>query len=409
VAVSAWDGAELRRDAPGLAATPRILFLCHNLRPLGGGEAVAAWMLQALATAYDVAILTWEPPDFTALDRKFGTSLAGRPFEVRTPPRLASRLVSLIPDDSLHQRANYLVRLAKQQRREFAAVVACTFESEVGEPAICYIHYPYLARKSSIWTVAGDAPPVARLRGLLAGRTRPWMLVSGYSFARLQSNLTLTNSQWTRGEIARLSGMASEVLYPPAAGDFIDTPWDERRDAFASMGRLVSIKRQDLLIETLALVRREWPRLELHICGSGAPSPYLRRVEELAARHGPWVHIHRDLPRKDWIGLLSRCRYGIHACIDEHFGMAPAEMARAGCIPFVHASGGQVEIAEGDERLCFTTAADAVAKILAVMRDAGLQQALRSEVYRGSERFAPAAFIRGFLGYVRDFLEARGE
>jgi len=64
------------------------------------GEAVASWMLHALAPVYDVTILTWEPPDLAALDRKFGTAIAGSSFEIRTPSRLVRWLVDRIPDDS---------------------------------------------------------------------------------------------------------------------------------------------------------------------------------------------------------------------------------------------------------------------------------------------------------------------
>jgi len=148
--------------------------------------------------------------------------------------------------------------------------------------------------------------------------------------------------------------------------------------------------------------------MELHICGSVPNADYLKRLEERAQAHGPWVRIHRDLSRRDLTALLSKSRYGIHACIEEHFGIAPAEMARAGCIPFVHASGGQVEIVDSDPRLCYTTAEDAASKILAVLRDRRLQDELRTAVHRRSERFTPEAFVSGFLDRVAKFLAAQG-
>jgi glycosyltransferase involved in cell wall biosynthesis len=83
-------------------------------------------------------------------------------------------------------------------------------------------------------------------------------------------------------------------------------------------------------------------------------------------------------------------------------------MARAGCIPFVHSSGGQVEIVDEDPRLCYTTAEDAAAKILAVLRDRKLQDELRSTVHARSERFTPQAFVAGLLDTVAKFLAARG-
>lgn len=385
----------------------KVLFVSHDLIPTGGGGVVASWMLQALVSSYEVTTLTWRPPDLAALDRMCGTSLARTALEMVTPSALERYLVDSIPDDCSHQRANYLLRMVKRRRHAFDVAIACSFESDLGRPGIQYIHYPYLARRSRQWTVPGDAPLGTMVRALLSGRLRPWMVISGYSFDRMRSNLTLTNSHWTRGEMERGLGMASEVLYPPAPGEFVDVPWEQRQDVFVCSGRLVPHKRQDWIADTLALVRREWPRLELHICGSSPEAGYLRQLEELAKAHGPWVRIHRDLMRRDLAALLSNCRYGIHACVDEHFGIAPAEMARAGCIPFVHSSGGQVQIVDRDPRLCFTTAEDAAAKILAVLRNPTLQDELRSAVHRHSERFTPEAFVRGFLDRVARFLSAQ--
>lgn len=387
---------------------PKILFVCHGLEAVGGDRVVAAWMLQALAPLYDVTILTWQQPDLAALDRCFGTSIAGLPFEIQTPARTAAWLIERIPDDSAHQRANYLVRLAKQRRGRFDAVIFCTFEGEVNRPAIQYIHYPYIARRMQAWNVPGDAPLKTRLRGLLSRRTRPWMLISGYSFERLKLNRTLTNSEWTARQVADLCGITSEVLYPPAPGQFPDTPWERRRDSFVAIGRLNPGKRQDWMIETLAQVRRQFPGLELHICGfvEQQEREYLQRLEALQRAHGPWVRIHKNLTRAGLIELMGTSRYGIHAMLDEHFGIAPAEMARAGCIPFVHASGGQVEVVNRDPRLCFTTVEEASAKILAVMRNADLQRTLREAVAERSKLFSPAVFVREFQRIVGEFLRA---
>jgi len=384
----------------------KVLFVSHDLVMGGGGALVAGWMLEALVSAYEVTTLTWEPPEYAALDRKFGTSLAGRALETLIPSAVERWLVERIPDDCCHQQTNYLLRTAKRRGHAFAAVIVSGFESDLGRPGIQYVHYPYLARRGRQWTVPGDAPLATRVRALLRGSLPPWMLISGYSFERMRNNLTLANSRWAVGELNN-AGMAGEVLYPPAPGDFPDVPWEQRQDAFVCTGRLVPYKRQDWVVDTLALVRRAWPSLELHICGSVPDAGYLQRLERTARARGPWVRIHYDLSRGDLAALLSKCRYGIHACIDEHFGIAPAEMACAGCIPFVHASGGQVEIVDEDPRLCFTTAEDAAAKILAVLRDRKLQDELRTAVHRRSERFTPEAFVAGFLDRVARFVASQ--
>lgn len=376
------------------------------MTPVGGGGLVAAWMLQALLSAYDVTLLAWDAPDCAALDRKFGTSLDRAPIETISPSPSEKWLLNLIPDDSHHQQANYLLHLAKRRAQAFAVVIGSGFESDFGRPGIQYVHYPYLALRGRNWTVPGDAPPAARAAALLCGRLRPWMLISGYSFERMRRNLTLANSLWSIGEMDD-AGLAGELLYAPAPGAFPDIPWERRRDAFVCTGRLVPCKRQNWITDTLALVRRDWPDLELHICGSVQDAAYASRLEAAAQAHGRWVRVHRELSRNDLVALLSQSRYGIHAAIDEHFGIAPAEMARAGCIPFVHSSGGQVEIVDRDPRLCFSTAEDAVGKILAVLRDRPLQDELRTAVHRRSDRFTSEGFVAGLLDYVEKFLAAK--
>jgi len=364
-------------------------------------------MLQALASVYDVTVITWQPFDLQSLDGWFGTHLAGNHFAVWTPSWWERRAVSFIPDNSIHQKSNYLSRIVKRERDGFTAVVACTFEGDYGPPALQYIHYPYLGQRYTIWNVSGDAPLWTSLVALIHGKQRPWMWISGYSFDRMRANVTLTNSDWTREVIAREVGTNSLVLYPPAAGDFDNKPWEEREDAFVAIGRLFPDKRQDWIIETLARVQPEWPGLKLHVCGASHDDEYVRRLEGLAEKYSSWVTLHKGPSRVDILGLLANSRYGIHAYKDEHFGIAPAEMARAGCIPFVHNSGGQIEIVDGNPHLCYTTTDDAIAKILEVLRNPVLQRELRNFVYTRSERFSPNTFMGNFLGFVSSFIASQ--
>ena len=51
-----------------------------------------------------------------------------------------------------------------------------------------------------------------------------------------------------------------------------------------------------------------------------------------------------DASRDEVRALMATHRYGIHGMREEHFGMAPAELARAGCIVWVPRGGGQMEI-----------------------------------------------------------------
>jgi hypothetical protein len=112
------------------------------------------------------------------------------------------------------------------------------------------------------------------------------------------------------------------------------------------------------------------------------------------------------VPRSELVRLIASQRYGIHGMDEEHFGMAPAEMVRAGCIVWVRNGGGQVEIVGSDERLLYASVEDAVAKIDNAIADEAQAARLRELLSPQRERFSEAAFVEGFLRIVDDFLAA---
>jgi glycosyltransferase involved in cell wall biosynthesis len=92
---------------------------------------------------------------------------------------------------------------------------------------------------------------------------------------------------------------------------------------------------------------------------------------------------------------------------EEHFGIAVAEMAAAGCLPFVRRGGGQLEIVGADGPLVYDSAADAVAKIVRVLESPELQSSLRAALWPRAARFAWPAFRDRFRGLVAGFLAER--
>ena len=86
-------------------------------------------------------------------------------------------------------------------------------------------------------------------------------------------------------------------------------------------------------------------------------------------------------------------RYGIHGMREEHFGMAPAEMVRAGCIVWVPDGGGQVEIV-GDARLTYGSIEEGVAKITRTLGDAEEQTRLRQHLAARAPLFSAERFMQ---------------
>ncbi len=86
----------------------------------------------------------------------------------------------------------------------------------------------------------------------------------------------------------------------------------------------------DAVIRILEKVREAGHDVHLHILGGLDDSPFGARLQELAAPR-PWVSLEgRTFGRKK-LELMAGHRFGINACENEAFGIAPAELVKAGC------------------------------------------------------------------------------
>ena len=107
-----------------------------------------------------------------------------------------------------------------------------------------------------------------------------------------------------------------------------------------------------------------------------------------------------DPDRAELDRLMGRHRYGLHGMEGEHFGMAPAEMARGGALVFVHDSGGQREVVGSESLLRYSSVDDAVRKIGAVLDDQREQARLLDHLREHTRRFSTEAFMCAIRGAV---------
>jgi glycosyltransferase involved in cell wall biosynthesis len=132
---------------------------------------------------------------------------------------------------------------------------------------------------------------------------------------------------------------------------------------------------------------------------------YYDELRRLAAATGSWVEFRHDLTRAEVETLMASSRFGIHGMRAEHFGMAPAEMMRAGMIVWVPNGGGQVEIVDAEPQLVFDSDQEAVEKILDILNNPQQQQRLRDALRHRSEEFSEARFVREVREVVAAFRE----
>ncbi len=171
------------------------------------------------------------------------------------------------------------------------------------------------------------------------------------------------------------------------------------------MGRISPEKDYERVMRILSRVRERFPGITLTIVGTSDrhTERYLRSLRSLAQSLGPWIDIRQDLSRDDLRALMSAHRYGIHGMREEHFGMAPAELVRAGAVVWVPSGGGQIEIVGHEPALMFDSDDEAVEKIAGTLASAVEQRRLRELLAITGEQFSTARFIAQVRDIVATF------
>jgi len=375
----------------------RVLVAHPYIGVVGGGNVVAAWALQALRKEFQVILATLGPVDCAGLNRNFGTSLRQGDFDLRIAPARYRLLLHTVPTNGALMEIAVTTRWARTlAAREQPDVLLSTHnEVDFGRPGVQYVHYPwaYFPRPEI------EMRWFHRIPGVLAAYRGSCQMVAGGTSRNRGANLSLANSTFVAGKIKELYGTDAVVLYPPVPGSFPNVPWQERRSAAVAIGRMHPCKRWEMAVEIVEMTRSRGLDIGLTLISQPDVPDYGRRIAALAATR-PWLRILADLTREQLAEEVARHRYGIHTMEDEHFGIAVAEVVRAGCIAFVHDSGGPVEIVGGRPELRFREAAEGAAVLAAVVADSALQERLRAALAGQSSIFSVEAFCQSLLRVV---------
>ncbi len=377
----------------------RVLLVQPSLQPSGGGNGLAAWVLQALAARHRVTVLCWRPVDVVPIDRFFGTALHAASFEVRLVPPAWRAMARTVPVPLALLQSSLLMRYARRITNDFDMVIGTHNECDYGRRAIQYVHFPAYLRPrpgEDLRWYHGSAIALRAYYGLADA-------AAAVDPARLTSNLTLTNSHWTAARVAQAHGITARTVYPPVTAAGAQPRWDDRTRGFLAVGRIAPEKDYARVMRILARVRRTHPAITLTIVGTSdwRGSGLRRSLLTQAAALGPWIRFRENVSRDDLRVLMTTHRYGIHGMQREHFGMAPAEMVRAGAIVWVPDEGGQVEIV-GNERLLRygsdDEAVDAISHVLATPRE---EARLRAWLAVRADGFSTERFV----GDIQDIVE----
>jgi glycosyltransferase involved in cell wall biosynthesis len=379
---------------------PRVLVVHPVLGITGGGNVVAAWTLEALREDFAVTLATLEPVDCAGLNRNFGTSLRESDFAVRMAPASFRKFLARLPFEGAQMRIALTGRWARQldARERFDVLLSTHNEIPFGRPGLQYVHFPwaYFPRPDI------EMQWFHRFPGVLRAYRGVSQWIAGGTAHQTRINRSLANSQFVAGKIREYYGVESTILYPPVPGEFPDVPWAQRRNDALAIGRLHPIKRWERAVEIVEQVRRDGAELGLTLIHPQDDLEYGRKFFAMASTR-PWFRLLTGLTRQQLVKEVAQHRFGIHTMEDEHFGIAVAEMVRAGCIPMVHDSGGPVEIVGGRSELRFRSVAEGVEKLRVLTGDSAAQERLRAVLAKQRELFSADRFCDSLREIVSGF------
>jgi glycosyltransferase involved in cell wall biosynthesis len=366
------------------------------------------WSIEALKRDYAVTLVTGGKVDLVRLNADYGTDL--RPEEISVHElRLPLGLHRTAKFAGL--RGALFTRECRSLAARFDAITTHYNPCDLGVPLIQFVAdfsfapmlqqalHPSLTTARRWWygdTILRRAY-LGLCHNLAPGHPENW-----------KKNITVVNSRWTAGLLKREFGLvARRVQFPPVPGNFPAVPWDERENGFVCVGRVVPEKRMDAVIGILDQVRQHGFELHLHILGDLDDSPFARKLQALASRRRDWVFLEGHVVGKAKRELMARHKFGINGCLNEAFGIAVAELVKAGCITFVPNSGGQTEIVD-QPSLTFENDDDAVHKIVCVLESPALEAALVGHLRERSRELSTERFEDTVRSLVAELLASKG-
>ena len=374
-------------------STKKSIAVFYPLFSGGGAESVCLWILEALKDTYDLTLFTVFDIDFDKLNSMYGTQLSQEMVKIRAIfPTLTKSLLKLLfanNRDLAIIAMHILLRYLKAHNQEYDLLLSGYNAVDFGCIGIQYVHW--------INVIPHDG---------LYGK------ISNSSLESMKLNISITNSFAVSKVLKDKYAIDAKVVYPPVLLNTQNIPWEQKENSFICSGRLTQAKAPHKAIQILKKVRQKGFDVKLYITGGGGGIygwKYKRTLTKMVQENSEWVKLCENLPYKDYVKILAKCRYGIHHK-PEPFGISVAEMMKAGAIPFVRGKrvqvAGQVEVVgEEHQELFFGNQDEAVEKITNVLQDLEIQQKLQASLLKRKDIFSTEKFMTGIRQVVKNYFE----
>ncbi|MEA5513661.1 glycosyltransferase [Nodularia sp. UHCC 0506] len=360
----------------------------------GGAEAVGLWIIQALKDQYDITLFTLGDIQLKKLNSMYGTSIFDEDIKIKSilPPFLDIICYLIMAKNNNFRMLFFhlLIRIFKQNSHKYDLVMSGYNAMDMGQKGIQYVH----------WIKVLEGKPFHRK-------------ISAFSQKQLLQNISIANSYCVADNFNKHYGInANVVVYPPVVIETPDIDWMDKEEAFICSGRIVEAKQPHKVIKILKTVRERGFDIQLHITGGGGGFyewKYLNLVKKMVKQNSDWITLHENLPYKEYIQVLGKCKYGIHFK-QEPFGISIAEMVKAGAVPFVKSEGGQIEIVgQHNQELFFNNEQEAVEKIIDVLSNSAKQNKLLQSLNQQKDLFSTQRFMSEINDVVASYFDPKLE
>lgn len=378
-----------------------------KLADVGGADTILLHTLNALTEDHDVTLYMTDEFDKKNLESHFGVE--GTELEVTfvdpleelsaVDQHISGILERFAPSGPVQYLRRMMGQIVLRRRTNHDLYISTNGELFTERASIQYIHFPIYSTTAN--ACFQDNKPTLPL---WVYKQLCYFILNQSAWRKSQTK-TLVNSKWSKKVVKQTYDIPATVLYPPVAvNQFDGAAWDEREDGFVMVGRVSPQKRQEAIISLMDQLQSNGYDVHLHIIGSIPDTEYSEHVKTMVDERS-YVHLEGRLERGVLVELLETHRFGIHGHETEHFGIAVAEIAAAGCIPFVPDDGGQVEIVDERDELVYADIEDAANKIANILSDPKQQSKLSNRLQERVNRFSTDRFEEKMQAIVSEELE----
>ena len=293
------------------------------------------------------------------------------------------------------------VRQLRKMGPQFDFCISCANPVDFGRPGIHFVHMMTLdaGYSNKVWfRDQGKAVPLKTR--LSQGRDTVVRILSGVRSARQivcdPREVVLPNSNFVKRSIeSYYKCRVHEAFYPPTLFEPLPTGGTPVVPGVMDVACLGRVGPEKKVLEIIGIVERArrstGKELRLRIAGHVPPADatytdYGRRVRAKAAEC-PWIKLEGVLTGEAKAKYLSECRFAIHHCEVEAFGISITEYIKAGVVPIVPREGGSSE-AVGNDELVFASDDEAARKLARLAEDREYYGALQAHVLARAELFS---------------------